>query len=95
MEGKIRSACPFPSSVAAAAGPEAGPPKATVSWKAVAADELFPALVELTSRGDGRRFPLAQPENWAGADPAGASPPHREGEHGNYRTRHPRGKGPA
>jgi len=42
------------------------PPKATHGWQKVAFTQPTPALVQLTSKGDGRRYLLPQTENWVG-----------------------------
>jgi len=53
--------------------PGQGPPDATRKWQAVSAQDLAaftsPSFVELTPRGEGRRFRLAGPEAWVGRDP--------------------------
>ena len=54
---------------------EAVPKGVTVSWHSLAPGAVaMPVLVEVTPHGDGRRFALAQPENWLGRDAACAVP---------------------
>jgi pSer/pThr/pTyr-binding forkhead associated (FHA) protein len=42
--------------------------KATRGWQSVEPSNLLPSLVELTAKGEGQRFLLAQGENWVGRD---------------------------
>jgi pSer/pThr/pTyr-binding forkhead associated (FHA) protein len=56
---------------------EPGGPAATRKWSGGAiaqiAAQMSPALVALTSDGDGRRYPLDRPEQWLGRDPSQCS----------------------
>jgi pSer/pThr/pTyr-binding forkhead associated (FHA) protein len=49
---------------------EAEAPRGTQGWEVAGPAGGTPALVEMTSRGDGQRFPLTRPENWVGRDAA-------------------------
>lgn len=53
--------------------PQPGAAGVTRKWQAVAPQDLAalsrPSLVELTPQGEGRRFPLNDPENWVGRAP--------------------------
>jgi pSer/pThr/pTyr-binding forkhead associated (FHA) protein len=61
----------------AAPAPPQAEPLATRKWQAAPAPAPAPALqaarpmlVELTVAGEGRRFPLSEPETWIGRDPS-------------------------
>ncbi len=49
-------------------GTEPGAARETSGWEPVSPADLFPSLVELTSRGEGQRFLLSQEVNWLGRD---------------------------
>jgi pSer/pThr/pTyr-binding forkhead associated (FHA) protein len=44
--------------------------KVTRGWQSIEPSNLLPSLVELTAKGDGQRYLLAQNENWVGRDAA-------------------------
>jgi pSer/pThr/pTyr-binding forkhead associated (FHA) protein len=55
----------------ASSGPAASEgPAATRKWQVPAPSQVQPFLVESTVRGEGRRFPLTEPETWIGRDPS-------------------------
>jgi pSer/pThr/pTyr-binding forkhead associated (FHA) protein len=48
-------------------------PAGTRGWQSVAPTNLFPTLVEVEYKGDGRRFTLEKNEIWIGRDPGACS----------------------
>ena len=64
---------PAATSAVPAAAPISGPADATRKWQGLSAKDIAalgkPSLVEMTPRGEGRRYPLAEPEVWIGRDP--------------------------
>jgi pSer/pThr/pTyr-binding forkhead associated (FHA) protein len=73
--GRSRFRFETPPPQDAPVAPTEAPKGVTVSWHSLSAGAVAaPVLVEVTPHGDGRRFALAQPENWLGRDAACAVP---------------------
>jgi pSer/pThr/pTyr-binding forkhead associated (FHA) protein len=47
---------------------EPAPPPETRGWQTVAPEDLVPSLTEVTTQGDGQRYPLTGADNWIGRE---------------------------